>query len=108
MRQLLLIMVILASALSGPVWADDLTVLRMSNGQRTQLFNYLDNNGCTCGCGMKIGKCLHDDLTCPVSPKLANSAIQQLLSRGNSNNQSEKLIKVKYDNQADQRDKAPN
>ncbi|OUS04623.1 hypothetical protein A9Q81_05745 [Gammaproteobacteria bacterium 42_54_T18] len=92
MRTLLLLLVMFSSAFSGQMWADDLTVLRMSNSQRSQLFNYLDSNGCTCGCGMKIGQCLHDDLTCPVSPKLANAAIQQLLSRGNANQTAESKV----------------
>ena len=74
--------------LAGPVHADDMTVLRMNDSQRSQLFNYLETNTCDCGCGFTIGQCLRDDPTCPISPKLARSAIQNILggSAGSTSN----------------------
>ena len=83
MKQLLLITVSLLVMIE-PVSADDLTILRMSEGQRNQLFNYLEKASCTCGCGMKMGQCLHEDQTCPVSPELTRSAIQKLVGSGNN------------------------
>ncbi len=67
---------------AGPVSADDLDVLRMSEVKRNQLFSFLENNHCTCGCDMTLETCLRDDPECPVSPKIALSAIQQLMAGG--------------------------
>ena len=35
---------------------------------------------CTCGCGMKLSQCLREDETCSVGPKLAQSALDRILS----------------------------
>ncbi len=80
-RPIIHCLTILLLATSNALLADDISVLRLSQEQRAQLYDYLDNNMCTCGCGMTISQCLHDDPTCPVSPKLARAAVAQLLNQ---------------------------
>lgn len=67
--------VLLFNAFSLASNADELTILRMSPEQRDGLLSYLDKNMCSCGCGMKIGQCLHEDPQCGVSPEMAREAI---------------------------------
>ncbi len=75
---LIFMIVVLTSCTDGgsDIQTDDLAMVRMSDHQHSQLNHYLDNNYCTCGCGMLISQCLRDDPTCEVSPELARAAIE--------------------------------
>gem|GEM_PF-6854416 len=52
-------------------------ILHLSNEQQVEVYKVLSSKNCTCGCGMTLAKCLVDDPTCDVSPKLAMAEIKR-------------------------------
>ncbi len=53
-------------------------ISHLSNEQQVDVYKVLSGNNCTCGCGLTIAKCLVDDPTCEVSPKLAMAVIENI------------------------------
>lgn len=47
----------------------------VSHGDQKRATRILNDQDCTCGCGMKLAKCRKDDPTCPLSPTLAERII---------------------------------
>jgi len=43
--------------------------------QKALAVSILNDNGCDCGCGMKLAVCRRDDPKCPRSPVLGKSVI---------------------------------
>ena len=55
-------------------------ISHLSNEQRAEVYKVLSENKCTCGCGLTIAKCLAEDPTCEVSPKLAMAVVENITS----------------------------
>ena len=55
----------------------------LSSAQRAEALKMLREEGCPCGCGMKLAQCLVDDPTCPVSPRLGKH-VAELAARNHS------------------------
>ncbi|MFB3081529.1 MAG: hypothetical protein ACE1Y1_07180 [Nitrosomonadaceae bacterium] len=53
-------------------------ISHLSKEQQVEIYKIFSSNNCTCGCGMTIAKCLVDDPTCDVSPKLAMAEIKRI------------------------------
>ncbi len=63
---------------AGPVPPEAMTGLvfdGLTPEQKALAVSILNENGCDCGCGMKLAVCRRDDPTCPRSPGLGKSVI---------------------------------
>lgn len=63
---------------AGPVAPEAMTGLvfdGLTPEQKALAVSILNENGCDCGCGMKIAVCRRDDPKCPRSPGLGKSVI---------------------------------
>ena len=63
---------------AGPVPPEAMTGLvfeGLTPEQKALAVSILNENGCDCGCGMKVAVCRRDDAKCPRSPGLGKSVI---------------------------------
>ena len=66
---------------AGPVPPEAMTGLvfdGLTPEQKTLAVAILNENGCDCGCGMKVAVCRRDDAKCPRSPGLGKSVIDMV------------------------------
>jgi protein-disulfide isomerase len=78
---------------AGPVPAEDMQGLvfdGLTPEQKTLALSILNDNGCDCGCGMKVGVCRRDDPKCPRSPLLGKQVID-LVKQGKS---KDEIVKI--------------
>jgi thiol-disulfide isomerase/thioredoxin len=68
--------VLASTARATEVPGVDLTVL--TPAQKTTALNRLNDEPCTCGCGLTIAQCRINDSTCTLSPKLAADVVAQV------------------------------
>ena len=68
--------VLASTARATEVPGVDLTVL--TPAQKTIALNRLNDEPCTCGCGLTIAQCRINDSTCTLSPKLAADIVAQV------------------------------
>ena len=68
--------VLASTARATEVPGVDLTVL--TPAQKTTALNRLNDEPCTCGCGLTIAQCRINDSTCTLSPKLAADIVAQV------------------------------
>ena len=54
----------------------DLSILTAE--QRRVALRELNEQTCTCGCGLTLAQCRINDTSCPVSPGLANQVVEQI------------------------------
>jgi hypothetical protein len=52
-----------------------------SGSQKVALLQALNEEGCTCGCGLTVAKCRVEDPTCSVSLPLAKKIVEQHAAR---------------------------
>ena len=79
---------------AGPVAPEAMTGLvfdGLTPEQKALAASILNENGCDCGCGMKLGVCRRDDPTCPRSPVLGKSVID-LVKLGKSRDEVVKQV----------------
>jgi hypothetical protein len=48
--------------------------------QKTYVLQALNEQTCTCGCGLTVAKCRVDDPACPISKPLAQSIVDDILN----------------------------
>lgn len=48
--------------------------------QKKTALRQLNEQACTCGCGLTLAQCRINDTTCPVSPGLANQVVESILA----------------------------
>lgn len=53
---------------------------RLNPDQKKTALRQLNEQTCTCGCGLTLAQCRINDTSCPVSPGLANQVVERILS----------------------------
>lgn len=62
----------------------ELDLSKLQGQQKDQFMKLLNSSECTCGCGMQLSQCMLDDPTCPVAPRLAQTALDKFLAGDSS------------------------
>lgn len=62
----------------------EIDLSKLQGQQKEQFMKLLESSECTCGCGMKLSQCMLDDPTCPVAPRLAQTALDKFLAGDSS------------------------
>ena len=79
---------------AGPVppeKMDSMDFSGLSDAQKKTAVDILNENGCDCGCGMKVAVCRRDDAKCGVSKALGQKVID-LVKQGKSKDEVAKAI----------------
>jgi protein-disulfide isomerase len=79
---------------AGPVAPEAMTGLNfegLTPEQKALAVSILNENGCDCGCGMKVAVCRRDDPKCPRSPGLGTSVID-LVKQGKTRDEIVKAV----------------
>jgi len=82
------------AAAAGPVAPEAMTGLvfdGLTPEQKSLAVSILNENGCDCGCGMKVAVCRRDDPKCPRSPGLGKQVID-LAKAGKSRDEIVKTV----------------
>jgi len=66
---------------TGSKWYSEIPGIdftKLTAEQREAVLKRLNNQGCSCGCGMTLAQCRHEDRSCPVSPGLVAQIVKEM------------------------------